>query len=79
MALDYRGDFTDTQHERAAQRLHDCFSKNAGCYIKMGQMISQFGNLVHPAYTTKFESMLSEAPQMSFNEVQHILKEDLKI
>ena len=42
MAKDYWNDpdYKEETHQRAAKRLHDCFSKNAGCYIKMGQMIS---------------------------------------
>ena len=45
----------------------------------MGQMISQFGNLVPPAYNEQFDSMCMQAPRSSFPDVKQILLEDLNI
>ena len=42
MAMDYirDPDCSHKTHERASQRLYDCFYINGGPYIKMGQMIA---------------------------------------
>jgi len=41
MILDYKtcGEITDEVHLRNALRLKTCFDKNAGTFIKFGQMI----------------------------------------
>jgi predicted unusual protein kinase regulating ubiquinone biosynthesis (AarF/ABC1/UbiB family) len=71
MAWDYYSDpdYSHATHERASQRLYDCFTKNGGPYIKMGQMIAQMGQLVPVEYSTRFDSLCTAAPQTDYEDV----------
>lgn len=42
-------------------------------------MVSQFGNLVPPAYSSQFESMCMQAPRSSFQDVEKIILQELEI
>ena len=50
-------------HEKAAGRMYECFKKNGGPYIKLGQMMGQLDNLVPHEYIVAFEPMLMQAPK----------------
>jgi predicted unusual protein kinase regulating ubiquinone biosynthesis (AarF/ABC1/UbiB family) len=43
MAVDYLRvkEITEDVHLRASQRMYNCFCKNGGPYIKLGQMVGQ--------------------------------------
>ena len=57
--------------------MYDCFCKNGGPYIKIGQMLGQFQALLPPEYITTFEPMLMQAPKTQFKHVKDIVELEL--
>lgn len=73
MAADYQraGDnVTSETHYKAANRMFDCFCKNGGPYIKLGQMFGQLQNLVPDEYLEVFEPMCMKAPTTKYEDVK---------
>ena len=64
-------------HSKAANRLYQCFRKNAGPYIKVGQMIGQMQLLLPSEYCDTFEPMCMQAPTTSFKDVKSIVEKEL--
>ena len=52
------GNITEETHNQASKRMYDCFCKNGGPYIKLGQMIGQLDQLLPKQYIDTFEPML---------------------
>ena len=79
MANVYRGKnkYTPEMHQEAAEYLYDCFCKNGGPYIKIGQMLGQFHMLLPKQYISTFEPMLMQAPRTKFDDVKQIVKSEL--
>lgn len=80
MAMDYvrAGDnITSETHYKAASRLYDCFCKNGGPYIKLGQLFGQLQSLVPDEYLEVFEPMCMKAPTTPFPDVKAIVELEL--
>ena len=73
----YGKEITDEIHEKAAKLLYECFAKNSGTYIKIGQMIGQLDLLVPEKYVEIFEPMCQEAPTTDWEDVKTIVEEEL--
>lgn len=76
--LYYGKEITHELHQEAANLLFDCFTRNAGTYIKLGQMVGQLEMLVPDEYVQVFESMCQHAPKTDFQDVKAILEQDFK-
>jgi len=57
--------------------MYQCFTMNAGPYIKLGQMVGQMQMLLPKEYCEAFEPMCMNAPRTPFDEVKKIVEEDL--
>ncbi|CAA15727.1 mitochondrial ABC1 kinase-like protein, human ADCK5 ortholog, unknown role, possible chaperone for ubiquinone biosynthesis [Schizosaccharomyces pombe] len=82
IAADYKLNFSekkadkiDALHQRVAQRLFKTIYKNGGLYIKMGQIIAMQSNNLPEAYGKAFQGMFDNAPQVEWEELQDIFKE----
>jgi aarF domain-containing kinase len=56
--------------------MYDCFSKNAGPYIKLGQMVGQLHMLLPQEYLDTFEPMCMQAPKTPFEAVRDIVEKE---
>lgn len=57
--------------------MYDCFCKNGGPYIKLGQMVGQLDNLLPKQYIKTFEPMLMQAPKTSYEDIKSIVELEL--
>lgn len=55
----------------------NCFIKNGGLYIKLGQIISQLTFIVPPVYQKVMERCCMDCPQSSMKSIETVIKEDL--
>jgi aarF domain-containing kinase len=69
-------EITSETHKVAANRLYNCFCKNAGPYIKLGQMVHQLNNLIPKEYNHAFEPMCQRAPKTSYDDVRKVFFEE---
>jgi aarF domain-containing kinase len=72
MAMHYR--FSDAprevKHTQAALIIKDCCIKNAGVYIKLGQLLATLEVIVPQEYTEVLKSMYEHAPVSSPHEIR---------
>nr|CAB3220016.1 uncharacterized aarF domain-containing protein kinase 1-like [Phallusia mammillata] len=66
-------------HARSAKKMFNLCWKNRGTYIKVGQHLGAMDYLLPPEYTTAFKVLHSNAPQSSLEEIEQVIKEDLKV
>ena len=57
--------------------MYVCFAKNAGPYIKLGQMIGQMRLLLPEEYCDTFEPLCMAAPTTPYEEVRKIVESEL--
>jgi predicted unusual protein kinase regulating ubiquinone biosynthesis (AarF/ABC1/UbiB family) len=57
--------------------MYECFSLNAGPYIKLGQMVGQLHMLLPKEYLDTFEPMCMQAPKTPYSEIKKIVEEEL--
>lgn len=57
--------------------MYNCFRKNAGPYIKLGQMVSQMQLLLPAEYCDTFEPLCMQAPKTPFADVKKIIETEL--
>lgn len=67
----------ESVHHRAAVLLRDLCRANKGCYIKIGQHIANLDHLVPNEFIQVLSSLFADAPQMCYNDVREVIKEDL--
>ena len=79
MGTDYlrAKEITAETHETASKRMYECFCKNGGPYIKLGQMIGQLDQLLPKQYIVTFEPMLQQAPKTKYEDVKTIVEAEL--
>ena len=79
MAYDYLSakEITAETHTTASVRMYECFCKNGGPYIKLGQMVGQLDQLMPKQYIKTFEPMLMQAPKTSYEDVKSIVELEL--
>ena len=63
-------------HAESAKDMYDCFQKNGGAYIKMGQLVLQLDQLLPPEYITQLQPLMDAAPLTSFADVRTIVREE---
>jgi aarF domain-containing kinase len=56
--------------------MYECFSKNAGPYIKLGQMVGQLQMLLPQEYLDTFEPMCMQAPRTPYAMVKTIVEKE---
>jgi len=64
-------------HQRNAERLLWLCQTNAGCYVKIGQHLSQLDYVLPRAYTVQLSQMLDAAPRSSADAVNSTVLEEL--
>lgn len=69
---------SEETHEFAAKNLYQCFQKNGGCYIKLGQIICQLQHILPAAYVKELEPLCQECPVTDFKEVKKFLEKEYK-
>ena len=57
--------------------MYDCFCRNKGSYIKLGQLFGQLQSLVPDQYIEVFEPMTQNAPISDFATVRQVLESEL--
>jgi predicted unusual protein kinase regulating ubiquinone biosynthesis (AarF/ABC1/UbiB family) len=55
----------------------DTFRKNAGMFVKFGQLIASMGVLFPKEYVHSMRNMFQEAPESEWGEVSRILGDAL--
>ncbi|XP_037603041.1 aarF domain-containing protein kinase 1 [Sebastes umbrosus] len=65
-------------HLRSAERLRDLCCANRGTFIKVGQHLGALGYLLPEEYTSTLQVLHSQAPQSSIEEIQQVIREDLR-
>ena len=58
--------------------MYECFKRNSGTYIKLGQMVGTLEVLLPDEYIETFEPMFQEAPTSSMEDVRAIIEADMK-
>ena len=58
--------------------MYECFKRNSGTYIKLGQMVGTLEILLPDEYVETFEPMFQEAPTSSMEDVRAIIEADMK-
>jgi predicted unusual protein kinase regulating ubiquinone biosynthesis (AarF/ABC1/UbiB family) len=56
--------------------MYECFAKNAGPYIKLGQMVGQLHMLLPQEYLDTFEPMCMQAPRTKYDDVKRIVEKE---
>ena len=65
------------KHEKSAVILRKTFEKNAGSYIKLGQVIATLEILIPDEYCNEMSKLFNRAPTTKFKDVQKLLREEL--
>lgn len=63
------GDMAE-KHEKASLVLREAFLKNAGLYIKFGQLIASLDVIVPCEYRRHFELLCHDCPESSYENVK---------
>jgi aarF domain-containing kinase len=77
MAWDYKDGISHEKHVRNAKKLRETLRRNGGCYVKLGQAISQLDMLVPEEYSDSMKPLMNEAATSSFETVKMTIEEDL--
>ncbi|KAI7900502.1 ABC1 family-domain-containing protein [Cokeromyces recurvatus] len=87
LAIDYKVNFQpghtkeeamkiEQIHERTANRVFDVFERNAGLYIKVGQVIGTQAAVLPSAYQRRAVQLFDSAPAVPFESVERVFMED---
>ncbi|ORX46995.1 ABC1-domain-containing protein [Hesseltinella vesiculosa] len=63
-------------HERVANQMFDVFEKNAGLYIKIGQVIAAQSAVLPTAYQQRAKKLLDSAPAVPLSSIERVFLED---
>ncbi|KAI6497936.1 hypothetical protein MCOR11_004136 [Pyricularia oryzae] len=63
-------------HRRNAERLFELLRKNGGLYLKIGQAIAMQSAVLPPEFQRMFARMFDDAPSVSWDEVERVIRED---
>lgn len=63
-------------HRRNAERLFELLRKNGGLYLKIGQAIAMQSAVLPPEFQRMFARMFDDAPMVSWEEVERVIRED---
>ncbi|CAK8682618.1 unnamed protein product [Clavelina lepadiformis] len=66
-------------HSRSAKKMLTLCWRNRGTYIKVGQHLGGMDYLLPPEYTKVLKVLHSQAPQSTMQEIEQVVKEDLKV
>ncbi len=58
--------------------MHQCFIRNGGLYLKLGQLVSQMTFIAPPVYQEEMEKCCAECPRSKLKSVRSVIEEDLK-
>ncbi len=67
----------DAVHQYGADKLLNLFRKQKGLYIKIGQQVAAMAGFIPDQYVETLKVMRDQAPTISFDEVQRVIREDL--
>lgn len=67
----------DQKHTQAAEVLKEALIRNAGVYIKLGQLMATLEILVPKEYIAVLRSMYQHAPKSSIEEITNTIETDL--
>lgn len=65
-------------HKKAAENLLELCCANRGVFVKVGQHIGALEYILPHEYVETMKVLHSQAPTSSFNEIQKVLRQDLK-
>ena len=77
MAWDYKNGISHEKHVRNAEKLKNTLRKNGGCYVKLGQAISQLELLFPEEYSDGMKPLMNEAATSPFETVKQTIEQDL--
>ncbi len=63
-------------HTKSAEILRECFRKNSGSFIKIGQLIALLDNLIPNEYCEVMKEMFQNAPETQISEIYRVIEEE---